>query len=90
MGIQLSDSVENIVGKEETVRNEQFLLFSYVSKAVLLMRQNEYLWSKEFKKKKRAHRTKHIHINLPFLHLTIKTNLNLHKIKNETLSNLKV
>ena len=27
MGIQLSDSVENIVGREEIARNEQFLLF---------------------------------------------------------------
>ena len=27
MGIQLSDSVENIVGKEEIARYEQFLLF---------------------------------------------------------------
>ena len=28
MGIQLSDRVENIVGKEEIARYEQFLLFS--------------------------------------------------------------
>ena len=27
MGIQLSDLVENVVGKEEIVCNEQFLLF---------------------------------------------------------------
>ena len=27
MGIQLSDLVENIVGKEEIARNEQFLLY---------------------------------------------------------------
>ena len=27
MGIQFSDSVENIVGKEEIARHEQFLLF---------------------------------------------------------------
>ena len=27
MGIQFSDLVENIVGKEEIARNEQFLLF---------------------------------------------------------------
>ena len=27
MGIQLSDCVKNIVGKEETARYEQFLLF---------------------------------------------------------------
>ena len=27
MGVLLSDSVENIVGKEEIARHEQFLLF---------------------------------------------------------------
>ena len=27
MGIQLSDSVENVVGKEEIARYEQFLFF---------------------------------------------------------------
>ena len=27
MGIQISDGVENIVGKGEIARNEQFLLF---------------------------------------------------------------
>ena len=27
MGIQFSDQVENIVGKEKIVRHEQFLLF---------------------------------------------------------------
>ena len=27
MGIKFSDQVENIVGKEEIARNEQFLLF---------------------------------------------------------------
>ena len=27
MGIQVSDEVENTVGKEEIARNEQFLLF---------------------------------------------------------------
>ena len=30
MGIQLSDSVENIVGKEEIAGNEQFLLFPQI------------------------------------------------------------
>ena len=39
MGIQLSDWVENIVGKEEIVQNEQFQKLSSV------MHQNEYLWS---------------------------------------------
>ena len=35
MGIQLFDSVENIVGKEEIARHEQFLLFPhFFSKAV--------------------------------------------------------
>ena len=29
MGIQLSDLVENIVGKEETAHYEQFLLFPH-------------------------------------------------------------
>ena len=29
MGIQLSDVVENIVGKEEIARNKQFLLFPH-------------------------------------------------------------
>ena len=35
MGIQLSDRVENIVGKGEIARG-----------CLLLMSQNEYLWSK--------------------------------------------
>ena len=34
MGIQLSDLVENIVGKEEIAHYEQFLLFPMFSKAV--------------------------------------------------------
>ena len=38
-GVQLSDGVENIVGKKEIARYNVF-------KAVLLMHQNEYLWSK--------------------------------------------
>ena len=42
MRIQLSELVENIVGEEEIARYEQFLLFPQC----LLMRQNEYLWSK--------------------------------------------
>ena len=49
MGMQLSDGVENIVGKGEIARHKQFLLFPPMmfSKAVfLLMRENEYLWSK--------------------------------------------
>ena len=38
MGIQLFDLVENIVGKEEIACYEQ--------RCLLLMCQNEYLWSK--------------------------------------------
>ena len=47
MGIQLSDWVENIVGKGEIARYEQFLLFPqcFQKQCLLLMRQNEYLWS---------------------------------------------
>ena len=44
MGIQLSDWVENIVGKGEIVRYEQFLLFPQCF-------QNEYVWSKGLKLK---------------------------------------
>ena len=40
MGIQLSDLVENIVGKEEIARYDAF------KSCLLLMRQNEYLWTK--------------------------------------------
>ena len=48
MGIQLSDSVENIVGKKESACFEQFLLFPqcFFKSCLLLMGQNEYLWSK--------------------------------------------
>ena len=47
MGIRLSDWVENIVGKGEIARYEQFLLSHNVFKScLLLIRQNEYLWSK--------------------------------------------
>ena len=47
MGIQLSECIENIVGKGEIARNEQFLLFPQCFKTcLLLMSQNEYLWSK--------------------------------------------
>ena len=39
--------MENIVGKGEIARFEQFLLFHNVLKScLLLMRKNEYLWSK--------------------------------------------
>ena len=45
MGIQLhvSDLVENIVGKEEIARYEQFLLFPQCFQKLSLMCQNEYL-----------------------------------------------
>ena len=50
MGIQLSDWVENIVGKGEIARYEQFLLFPQcfqkLSVADPVMYQNKYLWSK--------------------------------------------
>ena len=47
MGMQLSDSVENIVGKGEIARYEQFLLFSqWFQNLLVLTGQNEYLWSK--------------------------------------------
>ena len=47
MGIRLSDLVENIEGKEEIAHYEQFLLFPQCFKScLLLMRQNENLWSK--------------------------------------------
>ena len=46
MEIQLSDRVENIVGKGEIAYYEQFLLSHNVFKSCqFLMRQNEYLWS---------------------------------------------
>ena len=48
MGIQLSDRVENIVGKGEIAHYEQFLLFPNVFKSCLLLTcQNEYRWSKK-------------------------------------------
>ena len=48
MGIQLSGRVENIEGKGEIARDEQFLLFPQCfQKLSVLMCQNEYLWSKE-------------------------------------------
>ena len=47
MGRQLSDWGENIVGKGEIARYEQFLLFPQCfQKLSLLIHQNEYLWSK--------------------------------------------
>ena len=48
MVIQYSDWVENIVGKEEIACYEQFLLVPqrFRKKCLLLMCQNEYLWSK--------------------------------------------
>ena len=48
----MSNRVENIVGKGEIARHEQFLLFPQCFQklssvdAVFLMCQNEYLWSK--------------------------------------------
>ena len=49
MGMQLSDLVENILGKEEIARYEQFPLFPPCFQRLLLMRQDEYLWSKELR-----------------------------------------
>ena len=48
MGRQLSDWVENILGIGEIARYKQFLLFPqfFLKSCLLLMRQNEYLWSK--------------------------------------------
>ena len=47
MGIQLSDLVENIVGKEEIARYEQFLFFPQCfQKLSVIDVSNEYLWSK--------------------------------------------
>ena len=46
MGIEVSDGVENIVGKGEIASYEQFLLFPQCFQKLLLIRQNEYLWSK--------------------------------------------
>ena len=44
MGMQLSDCLENIVGKGEIAHYEQFLLFP--QSCLVFMRQNEYVWSK--------------------------------------------
>ena len=47
MGIRSSSLIENIVGKEEIARNEQFLLFPRCfQKLSVVDAQNEYLWSK--------------------------------------------
>ena len=48
MGIQFSLCVENIVGKEEIARNEQFLLFPqcFQKLSVVDAFKNEHLWSK--------------------------------------------
>ena len=47
MGIQLSDGVEKNVEKGVIPRYGHFLSFNNVFKScLLLMRQNEYLWSK--------------------------------------------
>ena len=44
MEVQLSDCVENIVGKGEIARIEQFLLFPQCFQSyLLLMRQNEFM-----------------------------------------------
>ena len=51
MGIQLFDWVENIVGKEKLLRMSNFSFSHNVFKSyLLLMWQNEYLWSKGLKK----------------------------------------
>ena len=48
MGIQLSDLVEDIVGKEEIARDEQFLLLPqcFQKQCLFFMHQNDNLWSK--------------------------------------------
>ena len=49
MGIHFSDWVENIVGREEIARYEQFLLFpQYFQKLSVFDALNEYLWSKSY------------------------------------------
>ena len=51
MGIQLSGLVENIVGKEEIARHEQFLLFPQCFQNLSVVdASNEYLWSKALRK----------------------------------------
>ena len=50
-GIQLSDLVENIVEKEKLLFTSNFSYSHNVFKSCqLLMRQNEYLWSKGLRK----------------------------------------
>ena len=44
MGIQFSGQVENIVGKEEIARSEQFLLFLQCFQKLSVV-ENEYLWN---------------------------------------------
>ena len=52
MEIQLSDWTENILGKGEIARYEQFLLFSQCfQKLSVVDSSNEYLWSKGLKLK---------------------------------------
>ena len=49
MGLQLSDCVENIVGKGEIAHYEPFLFSNYVFKSCLSVvdvSKNEYIWSK--------------------------------------------
>ena len=46
MGIQFSDSVENIVEKEEIARYEQFLFPQSFQKLSAVDALNVYLWSK--------------------------------------------
>ena len=46
MGIQLFDKVENIVGKGEIVMSNFSFSRNVFKSFLLLMRQNEYLWSK--------------------------------------------
>ena len=46
MGIQFFDRVENIMGKGEIAIYQQFLLsHNFFKSGLLLMCQNEYLWS---------------------------------------------
>ena len=50
MGIQLSDWLENTVEKGKLLVKINFSFSHYVFKScLLLMRQNEYLWSEDFK-----------------------------------------
>ena len=44
--MQFSDWVENIAGKEEIARNNFFFSRYVFRSCLLLMRKNEYLWSK--------------------------------------------